>query len=249
VSVKCQKSFTLTVNAQVSLQAYWAFEQASAPWLDSVGAKHLLAKAIDGSPTVGIVNDGILIPVSGTASVPGVDSGYAASALFDPVNGATVAGWVKRNINSPSGVEADVFFEWIGADAFLSPIFDFQLTGRGIFVPTRFRLQLTTVLNTEAETYDLATLGSWFFFVFWMDPADNLVRFQLNDGAINVFVTPIAIPATSTQSTVVIRGANGNQSGQFVVDELGIWSKVLSAAERTDLYNGGAGRTYPNVPT
>ncbi len=35
----------------------------------------------------------------------------------------------------------------------------------------------------------------------------------------------------------------GNFLGDFQVDECGVWNKVLSAQERTDLYNGGSGQT------
>lgn len=38
---------------------------------------------------------------------------------------------------------------------------------------------------------------------------------------------------------------NGTGSSQFYLDELGIWSKALSFIEMYNLYNGGAGKTYP----
>ena len=53
--------------------------------------------------------------------------------------------------------------------------------------------------------------------------------------------------ATDSFSIGYADGVGAYGSGMF--DEVGIWNSVLSGTEITDLYNGGAGVTYPTGPT
>jgi len=78
----------------------------------------------------------------------------------------------------------------------------------------------------------------------WIDPSDNRVHVKLNEGATSdgAAMTPGGvIPALNLffqQSPL----------GDASIDEVGIWGGVLTDADGAFLYNGGAGRTYPDLP-
>ncbi len=60
-------------------------------------------------------------------------------------------------------------------------------------------------------------------------------------------------PAYSTSLTLAYIGASSNAGSECIsgtayngsVDELGVWSRVLSGAEITTLFSAGTGKTYP----
>ena len=53
-------------------------------------------------------------------------------------------------------------------------------------------------------------------------------------------------PVTSTAVRIGTRQYPGyEQYFDGLIDEVGLWRRVLTAQERTDLWNGGAGLTYP----
>ena len=65
--------------------------------------------------------------------------------------------------------------------------------------------------------------------------------------------TPVTIAWTSGGRDSTGAFYIGNSADTFsafdgVIDEVGLWSKVLSATEITDLYNSGAGFAYPFDP-
>lgn len=51
----------------------------------------------------------------------------------------------------------------------------------------------------------------------------------------------------SNQITLGVFGRSGGFSPEMNLDEVGFWSRALSAGEVSDLYNGGAGLPYPLV--
>ena len=94
--------------------------------------------------------------------------------------------------------------------------------------------------NTSIGSAAAVTISTWYHVVMTHDPVGNTVNLILNDG------TP--------QSTSHTAGTNGgaNQlnfgdsgySMRALVDEFGIWTRVLTSGEITQLYNGGAGLAY-----
>lgn len=55
--------------------------------------------------------------------------------------------------------------------------------------------------------------------------------------------------ASNNADPFQIGGRNGSAFYDGIIDECGIWSRVLSQAEITSLYNGGAGLAYPLTVT
>jgi hypothetical protein len=79
----------------------------------------------------------------------------------------------------------------------------------------------------------------------WHDATAGKIYVQLNDGS-NTSDT-VGVINTSAGNTFRV-GQRGDISLPWLgdwIDEIGIWGRVLTPAERTQIYNGGAGITYP----
>ena len=104
--------------------------------------------------------------------------------------------------------------------------------------------EFTDTVNPGARTPGVATLNAWHLLVARYDPSVGMGEFSLSvNGGASTGNAP-AFPLGSIK--VVQFGARDGANPFFGrVDEVGIWSRLLTAAEETTLYNAGAGTTYP----
>lgn len=92
----------------------------------------------------------------------------------------------------------------------------------------------------------ILTASTWYMVNMWYDTADKKARFALNHG------TPQASSALS--GTLNTTGSHAFELGAKTADpnysnislnKVGFWNRVLTAAERTALYNSGNGISFP----
>ena len=85
--------------------------------------------------------------------------------------------------------------------------------------------------------------ATWYYIVGWHDASADTISIQVNNGTADS--TAYASGSFDGAGDLII----GLQAGAFGwdgrMDELGFWKRVLTAAERTALYNGGSGLAYP----
>jgi len=96
----------------------------------------------------------------------------------------------------------------------------------------------------SVSTASLQSLDTWYFIVAWLD-TDKIPRISADNGATNAGSALAGTPASDATSTLYFGDGVGtvvNYDGR--IDEVGLWSRALTAAERTSLYNSGAGLTY-----
>ena len=152
----------------------------------------------------------------------------------------TVAGWLYPT--SITGAGALMLSRWDGSDPN-----DFILGaltgGEGVFLVAATGENFTATSSTE-----LVLLNNWNLLVGWYDHAqgtNGTVYIQLNNGSI--FSTPLtSARVTRASSRTYISTINDGVTGavQGRVDECAIWSRVLTPAERTRLWNSGNGLGY-----
>ena len=90
-----------------------------------------------------------------------------------------------------------------------------------------------------------ATLDeNWHLVQIWHDNADDSIGCRFDGGADATF-SP-RNPAADTNFVIGATTTAGSNPFNGLIDEVYIWSRVLTSQERTDMYNSGAGRSYPD---
>lgn len=97
-------------------------------------------------------------------------------------------------------------------------------------------------------TGDTIEFGKWYFLVMKFDANTQSFAMYLDGRLVDTKTTTAnPIPDTAPARTISVgyfNGASTSDTGVIdgVVDELGIWSRALSDAEVSELYNNGAGK-------
>ena len=208
---------------------------------DSVGTNHLADDPlrIISSPSgivgrcIDIVPDRLLTCVdSPTLRTGDIDFTVAGWVRFDVIPASNMAFISKYN---SGGATREWRIEYIPA----STCFGFRVSRDGT---------ASSVVN--ASTFGLPVINTWYFIVGWHDAVHDTLNIQINNGVVNSLAYTNGVMAGGA-AKFVLGGQDGNGSSiDGRIDEVGFWKRVLTAAERTALYNGGTGKTYPfDVPT
>lgn len=129
---------------------------------------------------------------------------------------------------------------------------EYQLFWSSTFSRFRWAVYGGAGLNTAANSSVIPSTGTWYFVSAYHDSVNNLVGIAVNAG------TPVTTACThgSRDSAQSFRiGARGTGAGDELhwdglIDELSFWKRVLSAGERTQLYNSGNGLDFvPRLAT
>jgi hypothetical protein len=208
------------------LAAYWKLEGTGTRF-DSAGTNNLTDNGGVGS-TIGKQGN--------AASFAGSVGQYLSIASNSDVSAGagskTWALWVKPNTVAPS------FQALLGKDANPPREYEILMQDDDLridwFSPTRQNILIPNVF----------TAGSWHLVLFWYDSSDGSVNASINNGTVTTLTGATGNIERSTPLTVGYRLA-GPLTYDGLIDEIGIWDRVLTPAERTQLYNGGAGITYP----
>jgi hypothetical protein len=206
------------------LISYWRLDESSGARNDSHGTNHLT----DNNSVLSATGK-----ISAAADFEADNAEYLSHAdnadLRCGDTDWTLAAWVK--------VETEVSFRvvaskgWGGGQA----EFIIYLFG-GLF--TLEVKQQNAVANSTA-----VSPGNWYHVVGWHDSVNNLLGLSVN----NFTVTTAWAGGVDAATADFVIGASPGQSLYWdgLIDEVGWWRKVLTPAERTALYNGGAGLDYP----
>lgn len=114
---------------------------------------------------------------------------------------------------------------------------------------------LRIYMSSGSGTLDLTsncglTTGTWFNLVLTYDGSKTAsgVKFYSN-GVLKTNDTPSSNNLTGTIATTGLLSIGCRTGGSSfvngIMDEIGVWSKVLTLTEVTELYNAGAGKQYP----
>lgn len=202
-----------------NLEAFWKLGEASGSRADSSGNSRTLTDNNSVGQATGKVGNAAQFNAASSRYLSAADAAWCSFGN----ESFTVAGWI--------------YLDSAGAEA--------AVLGKN----TEWRCTVTTgrrprlVLPSTSLSYSAAlSLSTWYFVVWQYDAAADLIRIGVNNGT----------PETAADSTGATDGTNelrvGRQGSAYFdgrIDALGIWRRVLSAAEITQLYNSGNGLEYP----
>ena len=191
----------------------------------------------DGSGGVSLVdstpNGNTLTNINGVTLGTGIIDGDAVfngsnylqtSSVFSANTPISFSGWINTTSSGPWGGIANS----VGSSG------GFRLIG--INGDIYFQAPSTTTANTTGASYND---GNWHFCVGVAD-GSNISLYV--DGSL---ITSVADSSTAVGTNFLIGNGGDFVTNPAQIDEVGVWSRALSPADVTSLYNNGAGKTYP----
>ncbi len=209
-----------------NLVSYWSFESLL---VDSTGTNNLTNNNVVTQGT-GIIGN------AANFAGPGDQSLQAANnASQSPTGSFTFDGWLN-----PTAVTNMTGWGVLHNESGTSGNPGYRID---IFNST-LRFLLFTITGTKTVTAAISA-NVWTYFRAWWDSGAGTIFLQLNNGTINSAASANG-PETSSFPFFFgsLQGGSGNNY-RGLIDEVGYWSRVLTTAEGTARYNGGAGNTYP----
>ena len=209
------------------LISHWKLDEASGPRIDSHGGIDLGDINTVGSAAGKLGNAASFIATNEESLTTG-DNAALSMGDID----FTIAMWVWFDALTGTGLAG----KWGSGTVEYIAYFD----GTNL----RFHVSNNGTANASVVNAHAISTGTWYFFCAWHDATANTINVSVNDNT----------PASAAHSTGVHNGTASfylgrNEEGLtwFTgrLDSVSIWKRVLTAAERTQLYNGGAGLDYP----
>jgi len=227
----------------LGLAAYWQLGEASGTRADS----HTNGENLTDNATV-TQADGVGAGQK-AAQFTLLNSEYLSHADDDVLDTGdidfTIAGWVYLD-STPADV---MYIASKGLSA--TPTLEYRLMwdpGAGLFVFDSWAPDLGSRDRANASTYGSAPTATWAYVVAWRDKTAGKVRIQVNNGTVdeaNITVIPAAGNGPFNLGRDAYSSAN-YWDGRL--QAFGFWKRVLTAAERTWLYNSGtSARTYADL--
>jgi hypothetical protein len=217
------------------LVAYWNLDEASGPRRDVLGIINLT----DNNTVTSAAGK-----VGNAASFDPANLEYlscAHNAALSVTTHKTITGWVNiadktvsRMILSKGGTNI--------ADTELRLDYDVS--------PDRFRWYIsdgTAIRSCSSASLGSPSINTWYFFCVQYNFTTRLLSCSWNNGALDVGGTALIADPINIGGVFAI-GRRANSSALHwsgMIDEVGIWNRLLSASEITQLYNAGSGKTYP----
>jgi hypothetical protein len=219
-----------------SLISYWKLDEASGNALDAHGSneltEHIGFGAGIGTGT-GKINNGRDFVWSNLEWFE-----HASNSDLHAGGDITLACWFRcEDLTDLFNGVANLFAKGGGTD------FDYGvvLTSTGYLAFLTAGAAAYENLET-VDCLDPVSAGVWNYVVCWYDSSTG-INIQVNNGT--VYNNPAGLEPYSSSELFII-GHDGFSSGfDGIIDEAGLWKRVLTSDERTSLYNGGAGLAYP----
>lgn len=225
----------LTTN----LVAYWKMDEASGNAVDSSGAGLTLVNNNTVTFGAGKINNGAQLAI---ASNNYFSIANASAGALNFSSSFTFAGWV--NPTTTGNAIQPIFKQNDGVGA--------QYTGGIGATGTMFlNLGIGGGFFPYNSTVDAGALtgGVWYHIALVCDRSGLVNQFYFNGSQLGTDVATSAGALNNQTDDFLVGGrkATGTTSGWVdgKLDEWGSWSRALTGAEISSLYNGGSGLSYP----
>jgi hypothetical protein len=223
-----------TLSLTTDLVAYWRLDETTGTRVDSVGGNSLASAN-------GVSYE--LDPPDGNALIVSAASFAASSSQY--------LSTADSNDLSATGFTADsmTFTAWARLDdksAYRYIISKSATTEYYIdYNPSEDRFRFGWGDSyIFANSLGSPSINTWYFIVGWYDVDTDTINIAVNDGAPDSITPPGFNPSGNGDFLVGWQGNLGYYM-DGLIDEAGVWRRVLTSEERTQLYNDGAGLSYP----
>lgn len=216
----CRVSAAPALPAMDSILAYWKMDEAgSVNRLDASGNGHTLAVNGTVNAVAGKINNGAEFNGIGANFLSNNDGVFSGAAPF------TIFGWLSTGVAAANVVAIGHYNPGL-------------LQGWEILQTAADRFAFRTDGNPDLVHTTPVTIGP--FFLVIVTVAVGTATIRVNNGAdVSAALGAFANPAV----TFRVGGNNAGGSWGGVIDEVGVYNRVLSSAEKDALWNAGAGKS------
>ncbi len=211
-----------------SLICYWKLDETSGTRVDSepTGSAQNLTDNGTVTSNTGIIGNAGQFTAANNEYLSHADSADLSVGNID----FTLAAWVYMD-TKPS----ETYIVSKGASEYY-----LRYLGGGT---DRFQFVVEGGFTVSANNLGSPSTSTWYFIVAWHDSVNDQLGISVNDGTPNTVSYSSGVTDTTDVFNIgtVLNLTSVDWNGR--IDEVGFWKKVLSAAERTELYNAGAGKT------
>ena len=222
-----------------NLVSYWKLDEESGERADSHGSNPLSDNNTVLYDT-GKIGNAANFELDNAEYLSHADNADLSFSGNDPftiacwVNMETKDGTANRIVSKSAGegnIEYRLSYRGDDSDAF---VFEVSHDGDGSGLN---RAEETTVGDPD--------LATWYFVVAWHDPDADVLAIQVNNNTADTQAHANGVYDGASVFCVGILNTGEAQGFDGLIDELGLWNRVLTAPEKTLLYNGGDGLAYP----
>lgn len=209
------------------LVAHWRLEEASGVRVDAHGGNDLGDVNTVGQAAGKLGNAASFV----AANDESLSVGDTPSLSMGNID-FMIAGWVRFDALTGTGLVG----KWATGSLEYLVYFD----GTNL----RFHVSHDGTANVSVANSASISVNTWYFFVVWHDAAGDTINISVNNNA----------AASAGHTTGVNNGTASfhlgrNEEGLTYLsgrlDSISIWKRLLTADERTQLYNSGNGLDYP----
>lgn len=228
-----------------SLISYYKADEASGNLLDAHGTNELVETGGTIDATTGIINgardieagDNEYFTIDSNASVQTGDIDF------------TFAAWVQIESEGFAGVTRDIVSKFVTSGTNSEYLMGYL--GSDTSSLRRFRFLVRNAANSanvsvSADNLGKPALATWYYVIGWHDAAANTINIQVDNGTVDSLSHTGGVFSAAAPFRIGARG-NATSIWDGLIDEVGFWKRVLTADERTDLYNSGNGRDYAYI--
>ena len=235
------------------LVAYWTLDEASGTRVNSAdtGTAADLSSVNSVSSTPGKINNALL------AEVPG-GAGTAKYVRRTAVDCNTLGTNFMHGSSSPGADTSFTIAGWVSFENITDARYWVNKHGAtsGDTIGSHYNPGTATIrawirkegggYNNVDSTNVVILANTWYYVVIWYDKAGATFNIQVDNGDVGVVSLGGGFTLYDCNTTFTLGNYNDGHANSLKgrVDEVGMWKRVLTSAERTALYNSGNGLTY-----
>lgn len=214
------------------LSAFWTFYEDGGPYADSVASLDLTAV---NSPMRQV---GKLSYSTQFLSASSQTAFTATNAAVEVDGSFTIGGWIK-----PLGTAALTRIVSKQNDPVSTGI-EYLMNISNVNVPRFFIYSPTGSANNSVVAPSAITLNHWTLILCYYDASVPEIGMSINGG--DWTTTPVTVSPAPTSAPVYFASRlGGSDFLNCRLADWGFWKRKLTDDEKTELYNGGLGLTYP----
>ena len=222
-----------------NLEGYWSMDEVSGTRADSTANGNDLTDNNTVGSLTGIISNGADFELANAEYLNRTNANLSTGMKTDRTDWS-----IQVWLNPESlAVDGDFFTKWTGAP---NRGYIFRLTTAG---------SITTFITADGTNFSSGTVvagittGSWQHVVITMDgDGSTSTTMEVWVNGVSKGTAAVARSPVKWSVTADFTIADQQGGGQYYdggMDEVGIWSRLLTDPEIAELYNSGAGLAYP----